>query len=179
MLRMDHSEPHNDQRWINLQKLYDAHFPSKATRLMIAALQLYSGRQQMGRRPCVRCLVHKSQLNAAPSNKYPVRLELQQVAEYNKFIQPPTPKLEGQFSTVSAASPLWGWRYGDNVYASSTMASVYAAMHVADLGIWVNQISIIQPYLCCTGTPGSVAGKISQLNNRITQLPRRHNFLPY
>jgi hypothetical protein len=143
-----------------------------------------------GMHPCERCLVHKSALNAHPSVKYPVRDEQQQVAEYQRLMQPVTanqqgrraaPKLEGAYSTVRAPSPLWGWRYaGNSRFTSSTLAFPYETMHVSDLGVWPNNISLIQPYLYSTCTPGSVAGKISLLNSRMTQLPRGHDFhLPY
>jgi hypothetical protein len=82
---------------------------------------------------------------------------------------------EGQFSTNCVPSPLWGFRFGDTNWGSSTLASLYESLHDADLGVFLYLVNSIKAYLSSKRAADAPA-LMRALNERSLQLFRGDDF---
>jgi hypothetical protein len=133
--------------------------------------------------PCENCLVPSDKLNAFVDKegnllKYPLRLEKDQKDIYASIRG--DPYADGKHSTAAVPSPLWGFAFGHAPFGSSTQCFPFESMHVCDLGVNLDIITLIKPYLSLELNPTECAAKLRDINARMREVPRARDFsMPY
>jgi hypothetical protein len=124
--------------------------------------------------PCECCWVHHSDLGLLQT--YQHRTEFEQIGFLNNALfDDDFTRLAG-LSIHPVPSGVWGFCDGDTPQGSSTYAFGFDSLHVDDLGVFVDIIKSVRPYLQKFLKPRRVNQLIAEFNSRFAQMPRSDDF---